>query len=75
MICTNSLIELKNVSGMHFPSMISLTSQRMHEAERASFFSLLMSGSALGTLLAGSLGSYILDNYSWDMVFHVLGKN
>ncbi|XP_015608798.1 solute carrier family 17 member 9 [Cephus cinctus] len=59
--------------GMHFPSMISLTSQRLHEPDRASFFSLLTSGSALGTLLTGSLGSYLLESYSWTIVFQVLG--
>ncbi|KAL6255675.1 hypothetical protein P5V15_012922 [Pogonomyrmex californicus] len=60
--------------GMHFPSTISLISQRLHEAERASFFSLLTSGSALGTLLTGSLGSYLLDNYNWATVLRVLGS-
>ncbi|XP_058803385.1 voltage-gated purine nucleotide uniporter SLC17A9 [Phymastichus coffea] len=59
--------------GMHFPSMISLTSQRLTESERASFFSLVTSGSALGTLLTGVLGSYVLENYKWDTVFRVLG--
>ncbi|XP_053979603.1 solute carrier family 17 member 9 [Hylaeus volcanicus] len=59
--------------GMHFPSMISLISQRLHETERASFFSLLTSGSALGTLLTGSLGSYLLENYNWTIVFQTLG--
>ncbi|XP_076628124.1 major facilitator superfamily transporter 18 [Colletes latitarsis] len=59
--------------GMHFPSMISLISQRLHETERASFFSLLTSGSALGTLLTGSLGSYLLENYDWMTVFQTLG--
>ncbi|KAH0952009.1 hypothetical protein HN011_005900 [Eciton burchellii] len=59
--------------GMHFPSMISLISQRLQETERASFFSLLISGSALGTLLNGSLGSYLLENYNWMIVFRVLG--
>ncbi|XP_015515629.1 voltage-gated purine nucleotide uniporter SLC17A9 [Neodiprion pinetum] len=59
--------------GMHFPSMISLTSQRLHEPDRASFFSLLTSGSALGTLLTGSLGSYLLETYNWTKVFQVLG--
>ncbi|XP_076232189.1 major facilitator superfamily transporter 18 isoform X2 [Calliopsis andreniformis] len=59
--------------GMHFPSMISLISQRLHETERASFFSLLTSGSALGTLLTGSLGSYLLENYNWMIVFRTLG--
>ncbi|EFN76204.1 solute carrier family 17 member 9 [Harpegnathos saltator] len=59
--------------GMHFPSMISLISQHLHEAERASFFSLLTSGSALGTLLTGFLGSYLLENYNWMIVFQTLG--
>ncbi|OAD53767.1 Solute carrier family 17 member 9 [Eufriesea mexicana] len=59
--------------GMHFPSMISLISQRLHETERASFFSLLTSGSALGTLLTGSLGSYLLEHYNWITVFQTLG--
>lgn len=53
--------------------MISLTSQRLIESERASFFSLVTSGSALGTLLTGILGSYVLENYKWDAVFRVLG--
>lgn len=60
-------------TGMHFPSMISLTSQRLIESERASFFSLVTSGSALGTLLTGVLGSYVLQHYEWDTVFRVLG--
>ncbi|XP_031780502.1 solute carrier family 17 member 9 [Nasonia vitripennis] len=59
--------------GMHFPSMISLTSQRLSEGERASFFSLVTSGSALGTLLTGVLGSYVLESYKWDTVFRLLG--
>ncbi|XP_076755304.1 major facilitator superfamily transporter 18 [Xylocopa sonorina] len=59
--------------GMHFPSMISLISQRLHETERASFFSLLTSGSSLGTVLTGSVGSYLLENYNWVTVFETLG--
>lgn len=54
--------------------MISLISQHLQEAERASFFSLLTSGSALGTLLTGSLGSYLLENYNWTTVFRILGS-
>ncbi|KAJ8680594.1 hypothetical protein QAD02_016381 [Eretmocerus hayati] len=60
--------------GMHFPSMISLTSQQLVESERASFFSLVTSGSALGTLLTGVLGSYLLESYSWYSIFRVLGS-
>ena len=55
--------------------MISLTSQRLTESERASFFSLVTAGSAVGTCLTGVLGSYILENYNWDSVFRVLGMS
>ncbi|XP_014232854.1 solute carrier family 17 member 9 [Trichogramma pretiosum] len=59
--------------GVHFPSMISLTSQRLIESERASFFSLVTSGSAVGTVLTGTLGSYVLENYTWHTVLRVFG--
>lgn len=61
--------------GVHFPSMISLTSQNLCAAERTSFFSMLSSGSALGTLLTGTLGSVILDYFGWLSVFRIIGEN
>ncbi|KAF7990086.1 hypothetical protein HCN44_009029 [Aphidius gifuensis] len=60
--------------GMHFPSVISLTSKHVNESDRALFFGVLISGSALGTLLTGSLGSYLLSKYNWKIVFHVMGS-
>ncbi|CAD7000684.1 solute carrier family 17 member 9 [Ceratitis capitata] len=59
--------------GVHFPSMISLTSQNLCSNERTSFFGLLTAGSALGTLLTGSLGSFVLDYFGWPYVFRVIG--
>lgn len=59
--------------GVHFPSMSSLTSQHLAEKERASFFSILTSGSAVGTLFTGTFGSYLLDYYGWPTVFYVIG--
>jgi MFS transporter, ACS family, solute carrier family 17 (sodium-dependent inorganic phosphate cotransporter), member 9 len=59
--------------GVHFPSMISITSQNLSQSERTSFFSTLTSGSALGTLLTGILGSFILDYCGWPTVFRVIG--
>lgn len=60
--------------GVHFPSMISLTSQNLSANERTSFFSLLTAGSAIGTLLTGILGSFILDYFGWPSVFRIIGK-
>lgn len=47
--------------------------QNLSSNERTSFFSLLTSGSALGTLLTGILGSFILDYFGWQMAFRVIG--
>ncbi|XP_021917610.1 solute carrier family 17 member 9 isoform X2 [Zootermopsis nevadensis] len=59
--------------GVHFPSMSSLTSRHLAEKERTSFFSILTSGSAIGTLFTGTFGSYLLDYYGWPAVFYVIG--
>ncbi|XP_075152256.1 voltage-gated purine nucleotide uniporter SLC17A9-like [Haematobia irritans] len=59
--------------GVHFPSMISLTSQNLCSNERTSFFGLLTAGSAIGTLLTGILGSFMLDYFGWSYVFRVIG--
>lgn len=47
--------------------------QNLSSSERASFFSLLTTGSALGTLLTGILGSFVLDYCGWQMSFRVIG--
>lgn len=59
--------------GVHFPSMISVTSQNLSANERTSFFSMLTAGSAVGTLSTGILGSFILDYFGWPAVFRVIG--
>jgi len=59
--------------GVYFPSMISITSKNLCPDERTSFFGLLTSGSAIGTLFTGILGSFILDYFGWSIVFRVLG--
>jgi MFS family permease len=55
--------------------MSSLTSHHLAEKERASFFSVLTSGSAIGTLFTGTFGSYLLDYYGWPAVFYVIGMS
>ena len=59
--------------GVHFPGMSSLASKQLSGKNRASFFSLATSGSALGILLTGTFGSYILDNSNWQTVFYLVG--
>lgn len=59
--------------GVHFPALTSITSQNLSSSERASFFSILTSGSAVGTLLTGILGSLALDFFGWQTVFRMIG--
>lgn len=60
--------------GVHFPSIISLTSQKLPEMERPSFFSAVTAGSAIGTLFSGTIGSYMLESFGWPIVFYMLGS-
>lgn len=58
-----------------WPNMIGspLPRQNLSSTERTSFFSMLTSGSALGTLLTGTLGSFILDYFGWAFAFRIIG--
>lgn len=53
--------------------MSSLASKQLTDRERAAFFSIATSGSAFGTLVTGTLGSYILEISNWEAVFYVIG--
>lgn len=59
--------------GVHFPAMMSVVSQNLNASERTSFFSLLTSGGAIGTLLTGTLGSFLLDYFGWATAFRIFG--
>ncbi|KAG5675181.1 hypothetical protein PVAND_005106 [Polypedilum vanderplanki] len=59
--------------GFHFASMVSVTSNNLSVTDRTNFFSLLTSGAALGTLITGCFGTFILDYFGWTFVFQVIG--
>uniref|UniRef100_A0A3Q3BZ92 Solute carrier family 17 member 9a n=1 Tax=Haplochromis burtoni TaxID=8153 RepID=A0A3Q3BZ92_HAPBU len=59
--------------GVFFPSLASLCSQRVVEGERGFLMSTLQSGTHLGTLLAGGLGTLMLDRYGWESMFYSIG--
>uniref|UniRef100_A0A3B3VB72 Solute carrier family 17 member 9 n=1 Tax=Poecilia latipinna TaxID=48699 RepID=A0A3B3VB72_9TELE len=61
------------LQGVFFPSLASLCSQRVVEAERGFLMSTMHSGSHLGTLLAGGMGSVMLDRYGWESMFYCTG--
>lgn len=59
--------------GFHYPGISSLVSRKIDQNERSLAYSLICSGTHLGTLLCGSLGSLIMETYGWHMVFYFLG--
>ncbi|XP_075958797.1 voltage-gated purine nucleotide uniporter SLC17A9-like [Anarhichas minor] len=61
------------LQGVFFPSLASLCSQRVVEEERGFLMSTMSSGSNLGILLAGGLGSLMLDRYGWESMFYSIG--
>ncbi|XP_026862802.2 solute carrier family 17 member 9b isoform X2 [Electrophorus electricus] len=61
------------MQGMHYPSLASLCSQKVVESERGFLMSTIGSGSYLGTLVIGGVGSVMLDLYGWESVFYVSG--
>uniref|UniRef100_A0A3Q1G552 Voltage-gated purine nucleotide uniporter SLC17A9 n=1 Tax=Acanthochromis polyacanthus TaxID=80966 RepID=A0A3Q1G552_9TELE len=61
------------LQGVFFPSLASLCSQRVVEGERGFLMSTMHSASNLGTLLAGGMGSLMLDRYGWESMFYSTG--
>uniref|UniRef100_A0A667WQ39 Solute carrier family 17 member 9 n=1 Tax=Myripristis murdjan TaxID=586833 RepID=A0A667WQ39_9TELE len=59
--------------GVHYPSLASLCSQRIEEGERGFLMSIMHSGSNMGTLIVGGLGSLMLEWYGWESVFYGTG--
>ncbi|CAL8319454.1 unnamed protein product [Merluccius merluccius] len=61
------------LQGVFYPSVVSLCSQRVVEAERSFLMSVAGSGCYLGTLLMGGAGSLVLEWYGWETVFYATG--
>ncbi|XP_061908041.1 voltage-gated purine nucleotide uniporter SLC17A9-like isoform X1 [Entelurus aequoreus] len=61
------------VQGVFVPSLASLIAQRAAEGENGFLMSIIQSGSSLGILMAGGLGSLMLDLYGWESAFYAVG--
>ena len=60
--------------GVFFPSFVSLISRHVAVAERSFVSSAAYSGSAIGTVSTGFIGSIMVDNLGWESVFIVNGS-
>ncbi len=53
--------------------MASLSSRHLNARDRSFFFSSATAGSSVGTLLTGTLGSYLQSALGWPAVFYGVG--
>ncbi|VDO70275.1 unnamed protein product [Haemonchus placei] len=59
----------------HIPSMASMVSRHLTAADKGRVFGIILAGSHCGTVLAGSIGSLLVDKYGWRTLFQFVGKN
>ena len=60
-------------SGVHYPAVASITSRNLGSRDRSVFFSATCAGGPLGTLLTGTVGSYVNGAFGWPAVFYTIG--
>eukprot|EP00094_Tigriopus_californicus_P008728 TCALIF_08413-PA protein Name:"Similar to Slc17a9 Solute carrier family 17 member 9 (Mus musculus)" AED:0.16 eAED:0.16 QI:124/0.71/0.5/1/1/1/8/0/461 len=68
-----SRVVLGAAQGVHFPALASISSTNLNVRDRSFFFSATTAGSAFGTLLTGTLGSYLNESFGWPHVFYAIG--
>ena len=59
--------------GVHFPALASISSRNLNAKDRSFFFSATTAGGAIGTLLTGTVGSYMNESFGWPSVFYSIG--
>jgi ACS family sodium-dependent inorganic phosphate cotransporter-like MFS transporter 9 len=59
--------------GVHFPALASISSKNLNTKDRSFFFSATTAGGAIGTLLTGTVGSYVNETFGWPSVFYTIG--
>ena len=60
--------------GVHFPALASISSKNLNSKDRGFFFSATTAGGAIGTLVTGTIGSYMNETFGWSTVFYSIGK-
>jgi ACS family sodium-dependent inorganic phosphate cotransporter-like MFS transporter 9 len=68
-----SRVLLGAFQGIHFPAVASITSRNLGVRDRSFFFSATTAGGSLGTLLTGTVGSYVNVTLGWPSVFYTIG--
>ncbi|KHN75821.1 Solute carrier family 17 member 9 [Toxocara canis] len=59
--------------GFHLPSMASLISRHLTASDKGRVFGVCLAGSHFGTVIAGAVGSLLLDAFGWRILFQFVG--
>ncbi|XP_057684565.1 solute carrier family 17 member 9-like [Corythoichthys intestinalis] len=73
-LMTMARVLMGMLQGVFFPSLVSLVARRSPEGQKSFLTSISQSGSSLGILLAGVLGSIMLERYGWESVFYAVAS-
>ncbi|VDL74759.1 unnamed protein product [Nippostrongylus brasiliensis] len=58
----------------HIPSMASMVSRHLTAADKGRVFGIILAGSHFGTVLAGSVGSILVEQIGWRALFQFVGS-
>ncbi|KAI6177306.1 Major facilitator superfamily MFS-1 domain containing protein [Aphelenchoides bicaudatus] len=61
--------------GFHSPSLASIVSKHLTATDKGRVFGICLAGSHFGSVVAGSLGSIILEAFGWRSLFYFVGKH
>lgn len=59
--------------GVFFPSVTSILTKHVAVTERSFVYSFAYSGSSVGTIITGFVGSIMIESFGWTSVFHSVG--
>lgn len=60
--------------GFHLPSMASMVSRHLTATDKGRVFGICLGGSHVGSVIAGSFGSLILEWFDWRSLFRFVGS-
>ncbi|KAL7071083.1 hypothetical protein ACQ4LE_010076 [Meloidogyne hapla] len=59
--------------GFHLPSMASIVSRHLTASDKGRVFGICLAGSHFGSIVAGGVGSLLIDLFGWRSLFHFVG--
>ncbi|XP_070555737.1 voltage-gated purine nucleotide uniporter SLC17A9-like isoform X4 [Ptychodera flava] len=61
------------MTGFHYPTLTNIAASRVVKQNRSFFYTVINSGTTVGNILSGSVGSLLLGYYGWHVSFYLFG--